>query len=78
MKLCIFFCCGRFLRIDTLSLLLSFANISAYSDVLLVDMVGGLLTGSVAERLGGIFLLLVFDNIFYLIKLMLIYIVNVV
>ncbi|XP_039125767.1 tRNA (adenine(58)-N(1))-methyltransferase non-catalytic subunit trm6 isoform X1 [Dioscorea cayenensis subsp. rotundata] len=42
-----------FLRIDTLSLLLSFANISAYSDVLLVDMVGGLLTGSVAERLGG-------------------------
>ncbi|KAJ0964185.1 hypothetical protein J5N97_029307 [Dioscorea zingiberensis] len=42
-----------FLRIDALSLLLSLANISAYSDVLLVDMVGGLLTGAVAERLGG-------------------------
>ncbi|KAL5727282.1 hypothetical protein ACHQM5_000497 [Ranunculus cassubicifolius] len=41
------------LRLDTLSLLLSMANVSAYSDVLVVDMVGGLLTGAVAERLGG-------------------------
>ncbi|KAL5702108.1 hypothetical protein ACHQM5_027366 [Ranunculus cassubicifolius] len=41
------------LRLDTLSLLLSTANVSAYSDVLVVDMVGGLLTGAVAERLGG-------------------------
>ncbi|KAL5778191.1 hypothetical protein ACOSP7_011117 [Xanthoceras sorbifolium] len=42
-----------FLRVDTLSLLLSMANITANSDVLVVDMVGGLLTGAVAERLGG-------------------------
>ncbi|PON93876.1 tRNA (adenine(58)-N(1))-methyltransferase non-catalytic subunit TRM [Trema orientale] len=43
----------RFLRADTLSLLLSMANVSANSDVLVVDMVGGLLTGAVAERMGG-------------------------
>ncbi|KAK1262010.1 hypothetical protein QJS04_geneDACA001110 [Acorus gramineus] len=43
----------RFLRVDTLSLLLSLANVSAYSDVLVVDMVGGIVTGAVAERLGG-------------------------
>ncbi|RVX03289.1 hypothetical protein CK203_019859 [Vitis vinifera] len=43
-----------FLRVDTLSLLLSMANIAAHSDVLVVDMVGGLLTGAVAERLGGL------------------------
>ncbi|KAM3710813.1 hypothetical protein ACB098_01G061200 [Castanea mollissima] len=42
-----------FLRVDALSLLLSMANVSANSDVLVVDMVGGLLTGAVAERLGG-------------------------
>lgn len=46
--------CFRFLRVDALSLLLSLANVSAYSDVLVVDMVGGMLTGAVAERLGGI------------------------
>ena len=38
---------------DALSLLLSMANITANSDVLVVDLVGGLLTGAVAERLGG-------------------------
>ena len=38
---------------DTLALLLSMANVVAYSDVLVVDMVGGILTGAVAERLGG-------------------------
>ncbi|KAF8702481.1 hypothetical protein HU200_032859 [Digitaria exilis] len=43
----------RFMRVDTLSLLLSMANIGAYSDVLVVDMVGGLIAGAVAERLGG-------------------------
>lgn len=43
----------RFLRVDTLSHLLSMGNITANSDVLLLDMVGGLLTGAVAERLGG-------------------------
>ncbi|KAF8410460.1 hypothetical protein HHK36_002989 [Tetracentron sinense] len=42
-----------FLRVDTLSLLLSMANVSSSSDVLVVDMVGGILTGAVAERLGG-------------------------
>ncbi|KAH9289132.1 hypothetical protein KI387_033249, partial [Taxus chinensis] len=42
-----------FMRIDTLSLLLSLANVGAYSDVLVLDMVGGLVTGAVAERLGG-------------------------
>ncbi|KAI5590045.1 hypothetical protein BDE02_05G202800 [Populus trichocarpa] len=42
-----------FLRVDALSLLLSLANVSANSDILLVDMFGGLLTGAVAERLGG-------------------------
>lgn len=30
------------------------ANVSANSDVLVVDMVGGLLTGAMAERLGGL------------------------
>ncbi|KAL5557898.1 hypothetical protein UlMin_034109 [Ulmus minor] len=43
-----------FLRVDTLSLLLSMANVSANSNVLVVDMVKGLLTGAVAERMGGI------------------------
>ncbi|KAF7817641.1 tRNA (adenine(58)-N(1))-methyltransferase non-catalytic subunit trm6 [Senna tora] len=43
----------RFLRVDTLSLLLSMANVSSNSDILVVDMVGGLLTGALAERLGG-------------------------
>ncbi|XP_027331882.1 tRNA (adenine(58)-N(1))-methyltransferase non-catalytic subunit trm6 isoform X2 [Abrus precatorius] len=42
-----------FLRVDTLSLLLSMGNVSSNSDILIVDMVGGLLTGAVAERLGG-------------------------
>ncbi|XP_004499247.1 uncharacterized protein [Cicer arietinum] len=42
-----------FLRVDTLSLLLSMANVSSNSDILVVDMVGGLVTGAVAERLGG-------------------------
>ncbi|KAG9443002.1 hypothetical protein H6P81_018856 [Aristolochia fimbriata] len=42
-----------FLRVDTLSLLISLANVSAYSDVLVLDMVGGMVTGVVAERLGG-------------------------
>uniref|UniRef100_J3LV85 tRNA (adenine(58)-N(1))-methyltransferase non-catalytic subunit TRM6 n=1 Tax=Oryza brachyantha TaxID=4533 RepID=J3LV85_ORYBR len=42
-----------FMRVDALSLLLSMANVGPYSDVLVVDMVGGLVVGSVAERLGG-------------------------
>ena len=43
----------RFMRVDGLSLLLSMVNVGAYSDVLAVDMVGGLVVGAVAERLGG-------------------------
>jgi tRNA (adenine-N(1)-)-methyltransferase non-catalytic subunit len=42
-----------FMRVDTLSLLLSMANIGPYSDVLVVDMAGGLVVGAAAERLGG-------------------------
>ncbi|KAJ0239899.1 hypothetical protein HA466_0226150 [Hirschfeldia incana] len=42
-----------FIRVDALSLLLTMANVTAYSDVLVVDLVGGLITGAVAERLGG-------------------------
>ncbi|CAN6463546.1 unnamed protein product [Victoria cruziana] len=42
-----------FLRMDTLSLLLSMANVTAYADVLVVDMIGGIVTGAVAERLSG-------------------------
>ncbi|CAN7063448.1 hypothetical protein IGI04_017144 [Brassica rapa subsp. trilocularis] len=42
-----------FIRVDALSLLLTMANVTAHSDVLVVDMVGGLITGAVAERLGG-------------------------
>ncbi|CAH9080880.1 unnamed protein product [Cuscuta epithymum] len=41
------------LRVDTLSLLLSMANVTAHADVLVVDKVGGIITGAVAERLGG-------------------------
>lgn len=50
----------RFMRVDALSLLLSLADVSAYSDVLVVDMVGGVITGAVAERLGGMINRLVF------------------
>ncbi|KAI5678346.1 hypothetical protein M9H77_09296 [Catharanthus roseus] len=42
-----------FLRMDSLSLLLSLANVTSHSDLLVVDMIGGILTGAVAERLGG-------------------------
>ena len=43
---------------DALALLLSMASVTSHSDVLVVDMVGGLLTGAVAERLGGLLLFL--------------------
>lgn len=47
---------------DTLSLLVSMANVTAHSDVLVVDMIGGILIGAVAERMGGIcYLLLRFE-----------------
>lgn len=43
---------------DTLSLLLSLANVTAHSDVLVFDMIGGIVTGAVAERLGGLLFLI--------------------
>ncbi|XP_009613532.1 uncharacterized protein [Nicotiana tomentosiformis] len=42
-----------FMRVDALSLLLCLGNVTANADVLVVDMVGGILTGAIAERLGG-------------------------
>lgn len=42
-----------FLRMDTMALMLSLANVGAHAEVLLMDMVGGLLTAAVAERTGG-------------------------
>jgi len=38
---------------DMLALILSLANVGANAEVLVLDMLGGLLTASVAERLGG-------------------------
>ncbi|KAL3340838.1 hypothetical protein AABB24_029133 [Solanum stoloniferum] len=43
----------RFMRVDALSLLLCLGNVTANADVLVVDMLGGILTGAIAERLGG-------------------------
>jgi tRNA (adenine-N(1)-)-methyltransferase non-catalytic subunit len=41
------------LRQDALALALSLANIGAHARVLVVDSCAGLVTGAVAERLGG-------------------------
>ena len=41
------------IRADTLALLLSLANIGAHAKVLVVETCGGLVTGAVAERMGG-------------------------
>ncbi|KAK9916890.1 hypothetical protein WJX75_008379 [Coccomyxa subellipsoidea] len=41
------------LRADSLALLLSLANIGAHAGVLVVETCSGLVTGAVAERLGG-------------------------
>ena len=41
------------LRADSLALLLSLANIGAHARVLAVETCAGLITGAVAERLGG-------------------------
>ncbi|KAI7867365.1 Gcd10p family-domain-containing protein [Spinellus fusiger] len=43
----------RHLRIDTLSQILSFANVRAYSKLLVVDDTQGLIISAVAERMGG-------------------------
>eukprot|EP00250_Pteridium_aquilinum_P007214 c16983_g1_i1 orf=322-1815(-) len=42
-----------FLRMDAMALMLSLANVGAHAEVLVMDMVGGLLTAAVAERTGG-------------------------
>ncbi|XP_024530152.1 tRNA (adenine(58)-N(1))-methyltransferase non-catalytic subunit trm6 isoform X2 [Selaginella moellendorffii] len=42
-----------FIRVDSLSMILSLANVGEMSNVLVSDMVGGLLTAAVAERLSG-------------------------
>ncbi|CAN4093975.1 unnamed protein product [Withania somnifera] len=42
-----------FMRVDALSLLLCLGNVTANADVLVVDMLGGILTGAIAERLGA-------------------------
>lgn len=42
-----------FLRMDTMGLMMSLANVAAYAEVLVMDMVGGLLTAAAAERTGG-------------------------
>ena len=42
-----------FLRLDTLSTLLSLANVGAHARVLVMDSCGGMVTAAVAERLGG-------------------------
>jgi Gcd10p family len=41
------------MRVDTLSMLLSLANVGPYSDALVLDKLGGLVVGSAAERIGG-------------------------
>jgi tRNA (adenine-N(1)-)-methyltransferase non-catalytic subunit len=45
---------------DMLALILSLANVGANAEVLVLDMLGGLLTASVAERLGGTAVFLMF------------------
>ncbi|MCD9560426.1 hypothetical protein HAX54_019108 [Datura stramonium] len=42
-----------FMRVDALSLLLCLGNVTANADVLVVDKLSGILTGAIAERLGG-------------------------
>lgn len=37
-----------------MAILLSLANVGAHADILVFDLVGGLLTAAAAERLGGI------------------------
>ncbi len=45
---------------DMLALMLSLANVGANAEVLVLDTLGGLLTASVAERLGGTVVFLMF------------------
>ena len=41
------------MRADTLAMLLTMANIGAHGRALVLDGCGGLVTGAVAERMGG-------------------------
>ncbi|KAI5082599.1 hypothetical protein GOP47_0002342 [Adiantum capillus-veneris] len=42
-----------FMRMDTVALMLSLGNVGAHAEVLVMDMVSGLLTAAVVERMGG-------------------------
>lgn len=43
----------QYMRPDTLAMLLTMANIGAHGRALILDGCGGLVTGAVAERMGG-------------------------
>ena len=43
----------QYMRADTLAMLLTMANIGAHGRALVLDACGGLVTGAVAERMGG-------------------------
>ncbi len=43
----------QYMRADTLAMLLTMANIGAHGRALVLDGCGGLVTGAVAERMGG-------------------------
>lgn len=43
----------QYMRADTLAMLLTMANIGAHGKTLVLDGCGGLVTGAVAERMGG-------------------------
>ena len=43
----------QYMRADTLAMLLTMANIGAHGKALVLDGCGGLVTGAVAERMGG-------------------------
>ena len=43
----------QYMRADTLAMLLTMANVGAYGRALVLDACGGLVTGAVAERMGG-------------------------
>ena len=43
----------QYMRADTLALLLTMANVGAHGRALVLEACGGLVTGAVAERMGG-------------------------
>ena len=48
-----FFFSSRNMRIDTVGQLLTFSNIAAFRNVMIVESCKGLILASVAERVGG-------------------------